>query len=320
MIFFYYHNISMSCAKANAPINIKKNQIVPCDKNCELIYDFGNSSCSVINRGEYLDIYCADGNNKLNYSGIGELTVTGVRLYNKGLNSYDGVRSSAEMIIQCNAGEGNFFICIPIKSSSAKSASKNWFNKIMPNAPTQKNQNTSINVYNFTLNDVIPKGGFFYYEGTFPWSCNDSDKMIIFDKEVSVNMGNEDMITLRRICDNHNISTKGSKTNLVYSKKGTQHGSGGNSGRGGTAGLTCVPITDENGNPIDSSSTKKSSKNKKKDWSFSFPDSPIFKTIMIALAIILPLFGLIAGVGIFVKKLQNKSKKSSGKPSVKSKE
>ena len=253
------------CKNSTAPIDIISASNVPCKKKCNFIYDFGNSSCSVTNMNTYLDILCYDGINEINYSNVGGLKVTNVRLFRNGITKYDGKKMDAELIIQCSGmTNGSFFICIPVKSSNAKSYSGNWFNKFIKLSPTEKSSGKQIvSVSNFSMNDIIPKGGFYYYEGTFPWSCNSNDKMIIFEQTNPINIKIDDYKILQNILSAPNYTTKQIKKDLVYNKIGTKFNRG-TGGPGGeiTRGLTCKPITDEDGNPL-IEDKKKDNKNEK---------------------------------------------------------
>ena len=214
----------------------------------------------------YLDIMCYDGTNEINYSNVGGLKVINVRLFRNGITEYDGKKMDAELIIQCSGmlAGGSFFICIPVKSSDAKSYSSDWFNQFISLGSTEKSSGKQIvSVSNFTMNNIIPKGAFYYYEGTFPWSCNSKDKMIIFDQANAINMKVDDYKTLQSILDKPNYTIKQTKKDLVYNKIGTRfnRGTGGPGGEIGH-GITCKAITDEDGNPLDDVDKKPDSNEK----------------------------------------------------------
>ena len=153
------------CKITTAPINLTKGTYAPCTEKCKLSYKYGLSNCSVTNKNTYLDINCYSGLNQVKYGGV-DLTVTGVRLYLKSLNTYDGFEADAELIITHTAGAGKkVYICIPVVNNEKASDSAKWFSKVIPYAPTENNTGQEISVSNFTLDDVIPQSSFYSYDG-----------------------------------------------------------------------------------------------------------------------------------------------------------
>ena len=94
----------MPC-KATAPINVPSAVNQKCTVKCNFEYNFGLSSCSVTTEENYLDIMCYDGKNTIKSDMLsGSLTVTGTKLYAPSLNSYNGFKADAELIIILNGG------------------------------------------------------------------------------------------------------------------------------------------------------------------------------------------------------------------------
>ena len=70
------------------------------------------------------------------------LTVSGVRLYAPSLNSYNGFKSDAELIVMHTGGGKTLYVCIPIISSEKAGLSAKWFSQIIPFlAGLKKNDN-----------------------------------------------------------------------------------------------------------------------------------------------------------------------------------
>ena len=83
----------MPC-KATAPINVPTAVNQKCTAKCNLEYNFGLSSCSVITQEYYLDIMCFDGNNTIKSDmASGSLIVTKTHLYAPSLNFFDGSKA-----------------------------------------------------------------------------------------------------------------------------------------------------------------------------------------------------------------------------------
>ena len=256
----------MSCKSTNAPINLSSSVNAPCDKKCNFSYNYGGASCSVTNMHDYLDIQCFDGNNKITMDIFsGELIVTGVRLYAPSLNTYDGVQAHAELIITHQSANGRaLFVCIPIVSSEIDSSSAVWFSKFIKTVPVSiedkrksppvwSHPSKNINVYNFTLNDIMPQSGFIVYEnGTFDWACGTDNVIILFNKSSPTStIKDNEYRTLRSLIVKKAMHIDAPSSTLLFNKTGTTGGSGSGSGGGKTGKeMTCEPITYPDGTPI----------------------------------------------------------------------
>jgi len=258
----------MPCKSTNAPINLTSTLNAPCDKKCNFIYNYGSASCSVTNMHDYLDIKCFDGNNTIKMDMLsGNLIPTSVRLYAPSLNTYDGEPAHAELIItHQNPGGRALFICIPIVSSEIDSSSAVWFSKFIKTVPVSiedktktppiwSNPGKPINVYNFTLNDIMPQSAFTIYEnGTFDWACGTDNVIILFNKSSPTStIKDDDYRTLRSLIVKKTMNIYNPTSTLLFNKTGTTGGSGSGSGGGsGKTGkeMTCEPITYPDGTPI----------------------------------------------------------------------
>tara|TARA_B000000475_G_C15967267_1_gene435575 strand:+ start:226 stop:1203 length:978 start_codon:yes stop_codon:yes gene_type:complete len=300
----------------NAPINLSTSVVQQCSSKCNFEYNYGLASCIVTNKNTYLDISCYDGNNTVKSDMIGKsLTVSGVRLYAPSLNSYNGFKSDAELIVMHTGGGKTLYVCIPIISSEKAGLSAKWFSQIIPFlAGLKKNDNREIRVSNFTLNDVIPKAAFTIFEnGTFDFGgCAQDNVLILFHKTVAINMKGKDYRDLTKLIGPASYALQSNPTNLQFNSKGTIAGPGGKSGSGAKGrSMTCSPINNPDGTPIT---------NSKKSW---IPDPPqpdeekytglgVGYIILIIIAAIL----VIGGLGYFLYYAFNKSSWRSVKSSV----
>ena len=243
----------MSCKITTAPINIPPSVNEVGGDNTDFYYDYGISACSITNKNTYLEIDCFDGINKVGSGLTGDLYVSSVRLYKPSLNSYDGSKADAELIITHSGGGKNLYVCIPITSTVSSGGSTDWFNQIIPFSPPKPNGSKSINVSNFTLNDVIPKATFIIYEGgTFEWGCSKSDIMLLFNLDSAININYKNLNTLGNIIEKASYNILEAPDYLKSNKKGTLAGPGKISGSQKSSTLTCTPITDQDGKNIES--------------------------------------------------------------------
>ena len=242
----------MACKITTAPINIPPSVNEVGGDNTDFYYDYGISSCSITNKKTYLEINCFDGINKVGSGLTGDLYVSSVRLYKPSLNSYNGAKADAELIITHSGGGKNLYVCVPITSTTASGGSTDWFNQIIPFSPPKPNGSKSINVSNFTLNDVIPKATFIIYEGgTFEWGCSKSDIMLLFNLDSAININYKNLNTLGNITEKASYNILEAPDYLKSNKKGTLAGPGKISGSQKSSTLTCTPITDQDGKNLE---------------------------------------------------------------------
>ena len=239
----------------NAPINLSTSITQQCSSKCNLEYNYGLSSCSVTNKNTYLDILAYDGNNTVNSDMIGQsLTVTGSRLYAPSLNSYNGFKADAELIITHTGGGKTLYICIPVVTSEKEGLSAKWFSQVIPFlVGLKKNDSNSINVSNFTLNDVIPKAAFTIYEnGTFDFGgCAEDNIIILFHKNVAINIKSKDYRDLTKIIVPSSYApNQNPPKNLQINSVGTTSGPGKKSGGAQGRPMTCTPINNADGTSI----------------------------------------------------------------------
>ena len=242
----------MSCKITTAPINLPTGVNEEGAENTDFTYNYGVSSCSVTNKTTYLDISCFDGINQIQSGLTGDLYVSNVRLYKPSLNSYDGRKADAELIITHSGGGKNLYICIPITSTTASGGTVEWFSQIIPFSPSKSGSSKSINVSNFTLNSIIPKATFIVYDGgTFDWGCSKQDVMILFALADGVNMSYRDLRTVGNIIKPASYNVLPVPDYLKFNKRGTIAGPGKKAGSKPSDTLTCTPITDQDGKNIE---------------------------------------------------------------------
>jgi carbonic anhydrase len=239
----------MSCNLKNiGPVNLisTDENITNCDNTtCKLTYNFGLSRCGLTNKGDYLKIK-TDGNNTLKFSNLGNLTISETRLYKPALNKINNKIYDAEIIIHCTTEDSsNFLICIPIETNNNGGISNDWFS-FLTNCQTDIDSSVDINKNNFTMNDLLPKGSFYYCVNiTMPWICNNSDKMIIFKKPTTMDEKIKNILNSAIKPHKHTLKSITGRTTIYYNSEGTSANIGNNQGNS----MTCVPIG-MNGEPL----------------------------------------------------------------------
>jgi carbonic anhydrase len=211
----------MSCNIGTSPINVSETSNT-CDITCHYSYNYGLSGLTVTNNVDHLQLSYDSNANTITYNNT-NYRVQEVRLYKPSLNQYNGTHMDAEMIIH-HVGDGadNLLVCVPIRGDDAQSKSQILFKNIIPFCPPQ-NESTAINVSNYTLNNIIPKGGYYSYVGSLPYQpCNGKYNIVLFDPSIASNMRNEDLRTLGSLINPLNPKMKSiDKQELYYNVKGT---------------------------------------------------------------------------------------------------
>lgn len=211
----------MSCQNGTSPINVKQTNN-KCSVSCHYTYNYGLSSLTAKNKNNHLSLSYDKNISNVKYNNI-SYDVEDIRIYKPSLNQYNGKKMDAEIIIH-HVGDGaeNLLVCVPIKSNNMASSSSTFFSKIMRFAPS-KNETTSINVSDYTLNHIIPRGGYYAYVGNLPYQpCSGKYNIILFNPDIAPNMKTSDMTILGRIISKLTPKIQNiSNSNLYYNEKGT---------------------------------------------------------------------------------------------------
>lgn len=180
----------MNCT---APLDINTSQSSSCSVKCAYWYNYGNSTCNVVNKKEYLSIKY-DGQSDVVYNSS-KYTPTDVNLFKPALHTFDGVQPDAELIIVHSNPEGGLLVCIPITSSD--SSQPNALSEIINAAPQQTDPPKVLNVNNFNLNSFIPKSSYYSYTGTQAWNCTSSEyDYIVFQQPNSILLNSDVLASL----------------------------------------------------------------------------------------------------------------------------
>lgn len=197
------------------------------------------------------------------------------------INLYDGERMDGELFLNFKSIKDSklLTVAIPVKKTDGKSKQTKWFSEFGNNHFEGEEISETIEVNNFTFNDIIPESEFIYYpEALFaPMGCNgEKCNYIIYPKENAINIKSDTYESLENVfgnikditnveSDGHalfkSISWCNTNTNhkecmtvnekaIYLNPKGTKAGPGFNLDSDISA-MTCEPIVDENDKPID---------------------------------------------------------------------
>jgi hypothetical protein len=92
-------------------------------------------------------------------------------------------------------------VCLPIKTNKGTGDSVNFFKQFVSHIPLEKNSPTTVNVKNWSLNNVMPapKTPFYNYIGNSPYPpCNMQATMIVFDNNHASTINTADLELIKK--------------------------------------------------------------------------------------------------------------------------
>ena len=313
----------MACIDNSAPLNlsdIDKKTIQKCDVTCNYQFSYGASSCKVTPNGNFLS-YKYDGMTVVNYNQIDAISrynVEEIRIYSPPLTKYTTTNDNdavAELFIHhtsVTTGK-NLLICIPIAENNSSSKSSELLEQIISPSIDKTGDEQSINVQNFTLDNLIPISEYFQYNGNIPYSPSGNNicptinaDIIIFPANGFINMTTDTKNLLQTIITSSNVpgTQSPSSVGIRYNKNGTID----NKSSGDDIYIECNPVGDDgeviepNGN-TDTTNTLSDTKMSKPKMS---PETKqkLIKYLTIFAFVILG-FALLFGIGYGIYYLLN---------------
>lgn len=198
--------------------NIKGN----CDYKCAFSFDYQTSNAIISNKMNYLSLTLDETTiPPVMYNGQPYL-VSQIQIYSPSLHLFNSQKMPAEVVILHSPQKGgtNLNVCIPINVNDSIDSSS-IINKIttfaINNTPTT-DDTMSLNMPNFTLNDIVPKKPFYSYTGKD--INNDYDvNYIVYGREASLHITKENSTNLSNIVTTIELN-KSNDGSLFYNKKG----------------------------------------------------------------------------------------------------
>ena len=174
----------MTCVNSKAPINIPRESKDLCVEKCSLKFNYGKSSLSIKNGGDYLSLGYDASTTNVKYN-ANKMEVHEIRIYTPSLHTYDGVRAEAEMIIVHSGFGKNLLVCIPMKSSDGTGSGASTFSQMLLEASSRipnSGDATTINALTWSLNDFVPnKKPLWSYTSNLPYTpCTGIYDYIVF--------------------------------------------------------------------------------------------------------------------------------------------
>lgn len=203
----------------NSPINISPTSITgKCDLKCAYNFDYQTTSLVATNSGVILSLKCDNQTSTPVTFNNNKYTVEGIFLITPSLHSFNGSKAPAEFIIVHNPQSGGpkLSVCIPIVQSSNSSDATNLVTEIIQlvssGAPSV-GETTTLNISNFTLNNIVPKKPFYNFNSTILGNC------IVYGNMFAIPLSQSTITTLTSIIRPYDINDTGDG-NLFFNSNG----------------------------------------------------------------------------------------------------
>jgi carbonic anhydrase len=198
-------------------INITTSNIAGnCDLKCSYNFKYSESNSTAKNNGVTIGLTYDSTNvanvifNNQKYN-VGNITIA-----SPSIHIFNGATMPGEMIITHNpVVTGNILeVCIPFTSSSDSSSASQLIteiiDKVATNAPSE-GETTNLNISNFTLQTIVPRSPYFYYN-------NNNTDWIVFGSLDAIPLSSSTISTLQQIIQPYPLATPGE--DLFYNSKG----------------------------------------------------------------------------------------------------
>jgi carbonic anhydrase len=275
----------------NSPINISPQSITgKCDLKCAYNFDYPTTNLVASNEGVRLSLKCDNqtstpvtfNNNKYN--------VEAMYIFAPSLHLFNGSKAAAELIIMHapQTGGAKLTVCIPIVQSSNSSDATNLVTEIIDlvssGAPSI-GETTTLNISNFTLNNIVPKKPFYNFNSNILGNC------IVYGNMFAIPLSQTTLTTLTSIIQPYDLNDIGDG-NLFFNSTGPNQSS--SSGDG--IYISCSPT----GNSVETTDTTTNNTNTSSyGYSFDIKKYEYLLWIFLLIAIILL---LLLGINFIISK------------------
>ena len=261
----------------NQPINISPQNVVgKCDLKCSYVFKYPESNVNAKNNGQLISLTYDNGSTPPVLFNQQKYNVTNINIYCPSVHLFNGVQTAGEVMIQ-HVPEitGQLLnVCIPIVQSGNTSTSGNLIteviNGVAQGAPSD-GETTTLNISDFTLQNIVPKKPYFYYEG------NDNHNYIVFGPITPIPLTESTLTTLSQIIQPFSATLEGGQ--LFYNSRGPSS----SDISGNDIYISCKPT----GSSGETTETTQSKPSTPINWKAIFSSSAFQTTIQIILIIII---------------------------------
>jgi hypothetical protein len=282
----------MSNNKTKTPININSQSITgKCDLKCAYNFDYQTTNLVATNNGINITVKCDNQTSTPVTFNNNKYTVEEFIICAPSMHLFNGSKAPAELIIIHNPQSGGpkLSVCIPIVQSSNSSDATNLVTEIIQlvssGAPSV-GETTSLNISNFTLNNIVPKKPFY----NFTSSISGLGNCIIYGNAFAIPLSQTTLSTLTSIIKPFNVIDTGDG-NLFFNSNGPNQSSSDDG-----IYISCNPTGNSEETTDTTTNTNSSSSS---GSSFDFKK---YEYIIWIIVFIVAILGIIAAVNFFIGK------------------
>lgn len=206
-------------------INISTNNVQgKCDLKCSYNFKYPETNLTAKNNGTLISLI-SDTNNTtpVTYNNQ-KYNVSNVSIVTPSIHMFNNSPASAEIIIEHTpiSGGQQFFVGIPITSSTESSDASNYITQIIESVATNApaaNETTNINISGFTLDKIVPIKPFFSYS-----TPGNQGEWIVFPIINAIPLNSGTLATLGQIIQPFPIPTP--SNGLFFNSNGPNTGGG----------------------------------------------------------------------------------------------
>jgi carbonic anhydrase len=223
---------------SNQNINIsQQNKTGTCDLKCAYKFKYQVSNSTVKNNGSFISLTYDNGSTPPVLFNNKKYNVSTINIVNPSIHFFNNNQVPAELYIEHTPiiGGPMLLVCVPITSSSSSSPATNLLTQIIQrvssNAPSS-GDTTSLNVSNFSLENIIPKKPFYNY------SDSNNNNWVVFDISNAITLSESVLSTLKKMIKPFTMNTQSDQ--LFYNSSGP-NASGSSTDLGDGIYISCQP-------------------------------------------------------------------------------
>lgn len=275
----------------NSPINISPQSITgKCDLKCAYNFDYPTTNLIATNNGTTITIKFDNQNSTPVTFNNTKYIVLEMIITSPSLHLFNGSQTPAELIIMHSPQTGGAYlsVCIPIVQSSNTTDATNLVTEIIQLvSPNSVGEPITLNISNFTLNDIVPKKPFYNFNSnTLGGNC------IVYGNTFAIPLSQTTLTTLSSMLKPGNLNDTGDG-NLFFNSTGPNQSSSGSDG----IYISCSPTGNSEDTTDTTTDTNKNTSSSSNLFDYKKYDSVLWILVLIGVVIL-----LIAGINFVIKR------------------
>ena len=183
-----------TCDNASAPLNLINDLslLEKCSVNCEYKGNYPICRGSALNKGDHISVKLESCGADATYNRA-KFDLLEVRIYQPSLHAWGGSRAGGEIVLRHKVRTAlgdkpdELLVCVPLQVGTVDEGGWLDFIPLVPNYRDSGNEEITINIAQWTLNSIIPKGNYYTYQGTSPFvPCSSKVEVVAYGLDQAV--------------------------------------------------------------------------------------------------------------------------------------